>query len=86
MIIELDKQKALFRDEAAFEELLQIFRRALEKEAMPLVVSGDEVLFVAVSREFIQQLMADRILKRFPEKPGMLSDLRNRLESDDIVD
>lgn len=86
MVIALDNQKALFRSEAAFEEFLQVFRTAFKDDAMPLVVSGKELLFAAVSRESAQQLLADRILKRLGENPQMLADLRERLESDDIVD
>jgi hypothetical protein len=86
MVIALEKQKAKFRDAAAFEEFLQVFREALKDDAMPLVVSGNELLFAAISRESAQQLLADRISKRLAENPEMLSELRSRLESDDIVD
>ena len=86
MVIALDKQKALFRDSAAFEQFLQLFRDAFRDDAMPLVVSGKELLFAAVSRDSAQQLLADRILKHLAENPDMLSELRSRLESTDIVD
>ena len=86
MVIALEKQKALFRGAAAFEEFVQVFREAFKDDAMPLVVSGNELLFAAISRESAQQLLSDRILKRLAENLEMLSELKSRLESDDIVD
>ena len=86
MVIALDKKKDLFRDQAAFDQFVGYIRQALADDAMPLVMSGNEVLFAAVSGEPAKQLLADRILKRLAENPDMLAELRNRLESDDIVD
>ena len=86
MVIALDKQKALFRDAAAFEQFVQVLREAIKDDSMPLVVSGEELLFTAVSREMAQHLLADRILNRLCEDPELLSKLKDRLESDDIID
>lgn len=86
MLIALEEKRDLFRDNDAFENFIQFFRDAVANDATPLVVSGHEPLFTAVSPESAQQLLAGRILKRLAENPEMLSNLKDRLESEDIVE
>lgn len=86
MFIALDEQKDLFRDEAAYKKFIRVFDEALQKNEMPMVLSGNEFLFLAMSSECAQQLMVDRILKRFGDNPKLLSELKNRISHDEIVD
>lgn len=82
MLIALDREKRLFRDAAAYQEFIELFRNAVAANSMPLVLVENEVLFTALSPASTQQLLSERILKRLSENPALIDELRHRLEED----
>ncbi len=86
MLMNLEKQKSLFKDEAAFVEFVRSWREAVKQSQMQVVMVNDEVLCTAVSPESTKQLLSERILRRFAENPELLNELKDRFESDEIVD
>lgn len=81
----LDEHRRLFRDDGAFEEYVQLIRDTLRDDFAP-VVSDKEVLGAVVSPEAAKEMIFDRIAKRLAQHPSMLADVKNRLETNAIVD
>jgi hypothetical protein len=86
MILSLDEHKGLFKNEASYHELVELFKQALSVNSMPLILAEKEVVFTALSPEGTKELLRDRILKRFSEDPGLLAEMKDRLEKDVIVE
>ncbi len=86
IVIALDNHKGLFRDEESFSKFIANLNEALEKDPMPQVTVGNELLFTALSGEVSKLLLAERIVSRLWTNPGLLSKLKDSLEDNDIVD
>lgn len=67
-------------------EVVQLIRDASLQDGMQTVLYGDEFIGTVLAPNMIREVIQDRILKRFSESPKLLDELRDRLESEDIVD
>jgi hypothetical protein len=85
-LIKLDQHKRLFRDEASYNQFIQLFRDAFTEGQTPMVIDDENVLFAAISNQAATEMLAERILDRLGENPSLMDDLTNRLENDPIVD
>lgn len=81
----LEDHRKLFRDDEAFSSFVQLIRAKLSDDFSP-VMSDKEVLGAFVSSEAAKEMIFDRIAKRLSKDPSTLSDVRDRLENDKIVD
>jgi hypothetical protein len=86
MFVKMDEYKGLFKDDNAYQAMLNVFTAAFSKSNTPLVFVGKEVLFTAVSPEGTKQMLTDRILKRISEHPELIDEVKDRLEHDAIVE
>jgi hypothetical protein len=85
-ILNLDKWKSLFKDDQAYKQFTGLLEEAAEDTSVRLLVSDDRVLLGLVSPEEAQNRLRDRIMQRLAEKPEILDRLKERLESDNLVD
>ncbi len=81
----LNDYKDLFKNEASYDALIRVFHDAMANHGMPIVVSGKEVLFTAISPEATQDMLRDRIVRRLAEKPALLDAIARGLE-EEVVD
>jgi hypothetical protein len=84
-VLNLEKYKSLFKDDASFRQFAELIENATEGNVMRLVLCGDEILTALISAEEAQERLQDRIAKRLAKDPTTLDKLKERLESDDIV-
>ena len=82
----LDEHKGLFKDEASYARFIDILRSSITSDTMPIVLAEHELLFTAVPPGATKDILAERIVRRLWENPGLLDDIRDRLENDDIVE
>jgi len=80
----LDSYRNLFRDEIAYRQFVELFRKAVAKTATP-VFADDELVGGVLSPEQTKDLVYDRILRRIAERPELLDELAERLD-EPIVD
>lgn len=82
----LEEHKSLFKDEDSFESFIQVFESALSQSDMPAVFWNQGLLFTAVSPQAMKEVISERILRRVSERPELLTEIKDRLERDDIVE
>jgi hypothetical protein len=82
----LDKHKALFKDDQAFQAFARLLEEATAGDAMPLVICDDNLVGALVSQREAGDRLRERIIKRLVKNPASLDVLKARLESDDIVE
>lgn len=85
-VLSLEKHKDLFKSDETLRQFAKILEAAVEGDAMRLVVLGEELVGALVSPEDAQERLRERIVKRLASNPAILDKLRDRLESDDIVE
>jgi hypothetical protein len=82
----LDEYKDLFKDEASYARFVGLLRASINENAMPIVLAEREFLFTAVPPGATKEILSERIIRRLWENPGLLDDIRDRLENDPIVE
>jgi hypothetical protein len=86
MFVEMEEYKGLFKDDAAYRTMIDVFLRAIAKDNSPIVREGKKVLFAALSPEATKVLLTERILKRLSANPELVEEIKDRLEKDAIVE
>jgi hypothetical protein len=85
VVINLDRYKELFRDEAAFERFVALLAEDLEHDFRPILV-GDRMIGASLSAEGAKHILYDRMIRRLGERPELLGELTRRLSDDEIVE
>ena len=86
-VFSLANRKECFTNAEALRKFIQELQEDIDKSE-PVVVLGDEgqVIGTILSTTLTQQVLAQRILKGLQETPGLIDEIQDRLEHDDIVD
>lgn len=81
----LDEHRALFKDDESFGQFIQILASRLGQDFSP-VISNEKVLGAVLSPEATKEVLYERMIRRLSKSPKILDELRDRIESDEIVD
>lgn len=84
-VINLDKYEGLFKDAGSFQSFVLSFKSDLGSDLSP-IVANHEVVGAIVSPEATKDVLCARLAKKLSDCPGILDEIRDRLEHDDIVD
>ena len=84
-VLMLDESKDLFKNEAAYQSLIERFRDAMANDEMPIVLAENRVLFTAICPAATQDMLCRRIVDRLAQKPELLDAIAQGLK-DKIVD
>lgn len=84
--IVLDAHRNLFRDNAAFDQFVALFQEDPNHPGFTPVWAKQKHLTILLSPTNAKELVQDRMLRRMLEQPSLLDEMKNRLESDDIVE
>lgn len=85
-VLILDKYKELFKDEASFKKFAEVLGRAGQEDDLKFVLYDESLLVGLISIDEAEGKLKDRILRRLSKNPDIMDRLRERLESDDIVE
>jgi len=81
-VVQLDQ--FVTADEAS--ALTQVLTDAVSNDLIVALVHQGKVIGTFLGPEAMRDAVQQRVLKRFAEDPGMLDTLRQRFESEDLVD
>jgi hypothetical protein len=85
-VLSLDAHRSLFRSEADFDKFVSLMETATAEAGSTPVWAKSRHLATLISREQAKALVQDRILRSILDNPGMLDELKDRLENDEIVE
>jgi hypothetical protein len=83
-VINLYKFKFLFRDDAAYEEFIGVFRESLRYD-LRTIMSKDEVLGLSLSDEGAKEVLYSRLARAISRNPELVDKLAARIEDDEVV-
>ena len=84
--LQLNQYADLFRDKNAYDEFVNLFTASVEADEWGMIFADTEFVCTVMGPEGMREIMQRRILNRFADQPDLLDELRERLESDDLVD
>lgn len=82
----LDKYKPFFKDEESYRQFAREFSGAGKESAMRLVLVNEEAVGAFISLDEAMERLRNRIVLRLAKNPDTLDLLKNRLQSEDIVE
>jgi hypothetical protein len=85
-VLVLEQYKSLFRNEESFNQFISLLEESGSRAETVPVWGKSRHLATLVSPSDAKTLVQERILRRIIENPGLLDEVRDRLENDPIVD
>jgi hypothetical protein len=85
-VLILDKHKDLFKDEESLQKFAKVLQEATQDQEMLLVLFGERLMGAIISLAEAQKRLRERITIRLRNNPGSIETLRDRLQSDDVVE
>ncbi|HEY7425426.1 MAG TPA: hypothetical protein VH682_14440 [Gemmataceae bacterium] len=82
----LDKYKQFFKDEESFRQFAQELSGTGKESAMRLVLINEEAVGAFIPLDEALESLRNRIVLRLAKSPDTLDLLKNRLQSEDIVE
>jgi len=83
--IKLDDYRDLFRDSESFSKFINAFRKASSGD-LTMLMASNEVVGSVMSPQATKDVIYDRMIQRMASKPGLLEEIADRIDNDEIVD
>ncbi len=84
-VLILEKHRELFKDDESIQKFVRLLQESTQNKEMQLVLYGESLVGALISTEEAKNRLHERIAKRLTLNPGSVEALKERLQSDDIV-